>query len=578
MRTRGVTVQPWVRQTTLVEWYRQNYNTATSDDGFVALVGRVNLGQETRARRLTIGNQLRVDGQKVWFPGGRDCGQTATCVPVGDDVRLERATARIEANRWGLVAGDFNANTGRGLGLSVRKIDEIGVDATIKGGRADLRTSVIRATALAGLANRQNSDFATRQLIPDPGYPARSYTFAPEVGQRSCDVTRALDPKIGHPVWTVCSDFVAGGRVEAALPGRVDLAAHYTHVDFGDEISAGVVDEHLHEAGAELARARIGGVWDIFVGASGIDRNPNLRGTRLQSGSYRGVGVYSANTFIRDATTVLLEFKHYEDYLLGLTQASLMQYAENPTLEREDQQVPGNVDATGGRIRVDHTWRAHGVTLFANSLEYVYAENLDQSAFDRDVGRLATHNFAGVIWRRPRSDLVLQVTAGYRYERWLRAPEGATDVLRRRFPHAEVYATIPLRRGRAVTHTLTVRAEGRWETFVTTGQREEFFRGLVQLGYSASPWFSMTYSHGFDTELAAPAGEPSLTDERCSSAVGSTCRPHLWPGVQLQVKLFDASFVRVFAGRQVGGRLCVNGSCRTLPDFEGIRSEFVFGF
>jgi hypothetical protein len=113
---------------------------------------------------------------------------------------------------------------------------------------------------------------------------------------------------------------------------------------------------------------------------------------------------------------------------------------------------------------------------------------------------------------------------------------------------------------------------------VTTAQREVFFRGLFVLGYSLSPWFSISYLQGVDTETAVPAGEPSLTTERCEGGQGSTCRPHLWPGVQLQINFFNSSFIRMFAGRQVGGRVCVNGSCRTLPDFEGVRSELVFSF
>ena len=109
------------------------------------------------------------------------------------------------------IVGDFNVNFGRGLALSIRKIDEIGVDATIKGARVDVRTKPVRASAIAGYSNRQNSDFATRQLLPDPGYP-----------KRLLGTPKRIDPNsVGNPFWTVCSDLVAGGRVEGTLPGRV---------------------------------------------------------------------------------------------------------------------------------------------------------------------------------------------------------------------------------------------------------------------------------------------------------------------------------------------------------------------
>lgn len=578
---RGAVMQPWVRNTLYTEWYRENYNTEDSDDDFVSLVNRLNFGQTTRTRRASIGTQFRVDSQNIWFTEDRGCSEAdGTCVPVQSDARLERATVRVDTQHLGATAGDFNVNMGRGLGLSVRKIDEIGVDATIKGGRVDLKTTPVRATAIAGFANRQNSDFATRQLIPDPGYPAQSYTFSQDANDAGCNVDDALDPDTGNPLWTVCSDFVAGGRIESTLPGRIDAGLNYVYLDFGDEITAGVVDEYLHQFGADVGRARVAGVWDTFVGGSVVMRNPNLAGTEFAAQGYNGYGLYTSNTFYAGTTTVLVEAKHYRDYLMAVGQNALLQYTENPTLEREDQQVPGNLGATGGRLRVDHTWRARGLTVFGNTLAYAYAQNERQDPFQLhdSEGLIATHNFAGIIYRKPESDFVAQVSAGYRHERWLREPVEGEGTLRRRFPHAEFYFTIPLGRTRDLVHALALRGEGRWENFVTVGNREDFFRGLFTVGYSVSPWFSLTYLQGFDTELPTPRGEPSLTEEECSGGLGSTCRPHLWPGVQAQVNLWGSSFLRVFAGRQVGGRVCVNGSCRTLPDFEGVRSEFVLSF
>lgn len=567
-------VQTWVRNTLFTEYYRENYNTQESDDNFVSLVNRLNVGADTRLDKVTLGTQVRLDGQKIWFVGGQDC--SGDCVPVGDDLRLERVTLRADTKHVSVYAGDFNVNFGRGMGLSVRKIDEIGVDATIKGGRVDFRSKPVRATAIAGFGNRQNSDFATRQLISDPGYPAKSYTFAPDTEDRFCNVSNAIDSEVGNPFWSVCSDLIAGGRVEGTLPGKVELGTHYVYLDFGDEITAGVIDEHLHLIGADVGRARIAKVWDVFLGGSGVIRNPNLKGTPLASQGGEGYALYLSNVIVKDTTTVLVEAKHYSDYLVALNQSSLLQYTENPTLEREDQQVPGNQNATGGRVRVDHTWRGCGITLYANSLEYIYSENVGFSQFEED-SRLATHNYGGVIWRKPKSDFVLQASGGYRHEHYLKRFED--DPLKRRFPHAEIYMSIPLGKSKGgLTHALSLRGEGRYENFVTQGSREDFFRGLFLIGYSLSPWFSISLLQGVDTEQPTPEGEPSLTSERCRPGAASTCRPHLWPGMQAQINFFNSSFIRIFAGRQVGGRVCVNGSCRTLPDFEGVRSELVFSF
>ncbi len=567
------TVSSWLRSTTFAEWYRENYNPQISDDGFVSLVERLNFGSDARMRRVTIGTQVRVDAQKVWFPDGQPC--IGECIPVDDDLRVERTTVRVDTRRFGTQVGDFNVGFGRGLGLSVRKIDEIGIDATVKGVRTDVRTDVVRSTLIAGFANRQNSDFATRQLVADPGYPAQSYTFAPDAGRGFCDRSRSLDPRLGSPLWTTCSDLIAGGRVEATLPGRVEIGTNYAYIDFGDELTAGVVDEYLHRFGGDIGRSRIGGVWDLFLGAAGQLRNPNLERTELRSQARRGWALYGNSTLLLGATTVLLEGKHYRDDLVALSQSSPLQYAENPTLEREDQQVPGNANSTGGRLRVDHTWRSRGITIYGNVMAYAYADTLGLHQFGDD-GRVATHQYGGIIYRKPASELVVQVSGGYRDERFL--TDHGYGSLKRRFPHGEISTSIPLGHTGKLTHELILKAEGRWETYITQGTSDHFLRALATVGYTLSPRLSVSFIQGFDTQQPAPDSEVSLSREPCRASAASTCRPHLWPGVQLQLHLFDASFVRVFAGRQVGGRVCVNGSCRTLPDFEGVRTELVFSF
>ncbi|MEM9454447.1 MAG: hypothetical protein AAGF11_09725 [Myxococcota bacterium] len=577
----AASVQPWTRLTVFSEWYRNNHNIQESDDSFVSLVGRLNVGVDTRFKKVTLGTQIRIDGQKIWFPSGQDC--SSDCVEIGDDLRLERVTLRADTKRFSIYAGDFNVNMGRGLGLSVRKIDEIGVDASIKGGRADFRSKPVRATLIAGFANRQNSDFATRQLIPDPGFAAQSYTFSQDTEDRGCNVTGRRTAGVGNPFWAICSDLLVGGRVEGTLPGKVDVGGHYVHLDFGDEITDGVIDEHLHLIGGDIARSRIAKVWDIFIGASGILRNPQVRGVpeaeALSTIPLQGYGIYGSNTLRLGTTTVLLEGKHYRDYLVAVSQNALLQYTENPTLEREDQAVPGNINATGGRIRLDHTIRERGLTLFINSLEYLYNDTVGFDQFEHQNARLASHNYGGIIWRKPNSDFVLQLSGGYRYERWRHTPPGHDTWLRRRFPHTEFYLTIPVAKRRGLLHGIAIRGEGRWENLVTSPvNREDFFRGLLTIGYSLSPWFSISWVQGIDTEAPVPAGEPALTDERCEPGANSLCRPHLWPGVQAKINLFNSSFLRIFAGRRFGGPICVNGSCRILPDFEGVRGELVVSF
>lgn len=567
-------VQPWLRTQSFSEYFAENYDPTDRNDGFVSLVNRVNLGWDARLRRgVRLHNAFRIDTQNLFRladdvcdandDGTIDASEADNCV-FTDDVRLERATFRVDSRWISGTAGDFQAQFARGIPLSVRKVDQIGVDATIKGGRLDVHAGPVEIIGLAGYANAQNSDFATRQLVEDPGYPAQ-YAGGCQVRDR---------PRIGNRVWSVCTDLVAAGRVEARLPRRVTVGAHYGHVAFGQQISQGI-DDSVHLAGFDVGRRRIAKVWDLYLGGTTLVRvrdAPELDVPALEGVDYVGYATYLENTLLFGSTTALIELKHYRDYMVALLPTQL-QYASPPSLEREDQQVPGAYNATGGRVRVDHTWQDRDFTLYGNVVGYAFSEAIQEEPFDPAQGRVATHSYLGAIWRDEK--ITVQVSSGYRHEWHL--DDGR---YRRKFPHVDLYTMVPFARGRGLTHAFTFRGEGRIEDkqISSAGARDErFAKGFLQLGYSMAPYLQIAFIGGYSTEFPAAPGLVDLTGEPCDPELG-LCKPHLWPGAEVRVNFYGNNFVRVFAGRQVGGLVCVNGSCRTLPDFEGVRGELVLSF
>ena len=557
-------VQPWVMLDSWTEWFNENYDGIEDNEGFVSLVNRLNFGLDSRLPRgVGLSFASRIDTQNLWFPRGPICTPGETC-RFRDDYRLERLSLRLTSRFVDVSAGDFNVQFGRGIALSVRNVDQLGIDPTLKGGRVDVHSKPLEFTAFAGQANRANSDYATRQLIEDPGYPAK------------CTIDRPDHSvwQIGNPIWTTCSDLVTGARIEGKLPAKLRLAGHYAYIDFGEQIASGL-DESIHVAGGDFSGKRIAERWDLFVGGAALVRQrdaPELDVPALEGVDYIGHAVFVANNFyIGDSTTLLIEGKHYRDFLLAV-QPTRIQYSDAPTLEREDQQVPGNFNSTGGRVRLDHTWQPLGLTLFANAMAYAFAENLKQDPFARADGLVATHGYAGAIYRRPRA--TAQVSFGYRYE--YHQDDGR---FRRRFPHGELYVNFPLANTRGLVHSASFRFEARFEDKQVTGFADErFVYGQTILGYALAPYLQIAFIGGFSTEFPALPGAVDLTRELCDLEAGDRCKPHLWPGAELKLTIAGNNFVRVFAGRQVGGRVCVNGSCRTLPDFEGVRAELVLSF
>jgi hypothetical protein len=107
----------------------------------------------------------------------------------------------------------------------------------------------------------------------------------------------------------------------------------------------------------------------------------------------------------------------------------------------------------------------------------------------------------------------------------------------------------------------------------------------VILGYALSPFLNVAFIGGYSSEFAPLLDEPKLHEQKCDTSnpdptMEGDClrKPHLWPGAEVRINFLEASFLRIFAGRQVGGLLCVNGSCRQLPDFEGVRLDLIFSF
>ncbi len=568
--------QMWFRSTTFFDYFGNNYNAFTNDDRFFALVNYVNFGSDSRLRKgWQLSTMMRVDTHNVFNAksqalcdldsDGVVTDFEASSCRFGSDYRIERVQLRTGNKYFEVTAGDFNVNYGRGIALSVRKIADIGIDATIKGGRVDITTKYIELSGVGGVANRQQTDFATRSLFKDPGYP-----------HALCDKTPALTQnKYGNPFWTMCSDIISGGRAEAKLPGKVRVGGHYVFMWFGELLA----DQHegLHLVGGDISRKQIAKHWDLFGGVTALMRNPQHK-QYYPSLVENGVAAYLSNALTFGNTFVLLEGKYYDNYIIAKNaSATTVQYAEAPTLERADQIIPAAGNTAGGRILVEYTLPKSRVILYVNYLGYAFSTRNDQDMFSRTGAEMAHHAYAGARWRDQVKGNEIQASAGYRWEGFQAQQVAGVQPYVRRLPMADFYINQVVGKSRGMSHSVSLRVEWRYEQ-VQKGSNKQFHRGNIILGYGLSPILTFAFIGGFSSEFAPLLDEPKLHPQPCDDENNCARKPHLWPGAEVRINFLEASFLRVFAGRQVGGLLCVNGSCRTLPDFEGVRADLVFSF
>jgi hypothetical protein len=424
---------------------------------------------------------LRVDGSWLEHPERRQ-----------RDLRPEKAAAGLALAPLRLTAGDSYARVGHGLLLSVRRVDPLGLDTTIRGGRVDLDSSRFGATAVAGLLNPQNTDPIELLMVDD----ARDIVAALELREK---ITEGLALGQGALAFRSPDGAPDGGAVE------VGAASVW----------------------ANLAR---GGV-DAAIEAAGLVR----RGATLGEASETGHGVFGRLGSRLGRASLLIEAKWYRRLALPATRPELA-YNEPPSLERDDQEVPANADSAGARARVDLR-AGEQTTLFANLLAYRFAE----AGGDPFASGLAAHGYAGADrWFAGGSSVA--ASAGARRET---DPDGE---VKREVLELNGDGAVPMG-----AWALSLKWDHRWEEKRLFSGPRRFVKGLatLSLGFRARATVGAVY--GYSTEAAG--------------------RPTHFPGGELRIVFGGHGELRLFAGRQVGGRVCVSGSCRDVPPFEGVRLD-----
>lgn len=414
------------------------------------------------------------------------------------DLRLERLRLAWRAPQFTLAVGDSYASINRGLSLSVRKVDSLGVDTAVRGLRLDLRGDTLGVTALAGALNPQNLDPIGLRIDADPNDLVAAL-----------EVTETLAPML-----RVAQSIVALRLGQAATDGA-DI----------DQLVGGFT------IGFEHDRHRIG------LAAAGLARS----GVAADGVVEPGYAVYGSWSSGWGPLSLLLEGKFYRRFDLGRS-SPMISYHEPPTLEREDQEVPGNTDAIGGRIRAE--WRlGESWTLIGNAVVYGFTND------DTDPwhGPLALHGYAGFDWRQADTGRSLFVSAGGRREENSLGDESLSFL--------QANADFAARLGPL---GFTAKADVRLETKLLFEGPKDYVKSLFVLGLAWPGRASLSLVYGYSTEAEA--------------------RPTHYPGAELRVELGRTADVRLFGGRLAGGRICISGACRDIPSFEGARAEIVLRY
>lgn len=385
-------------ETLIGEWLWDNGNTEPADDYYGDIKNRLNVS--IQAEGIDVGFRVDTATFRFLYPSwmgdetaeereererlyyrrhGIEPDESGEYGHVGD-YRLERAYARVRlTDDWTVTGGDFYAHLGRGLVLSLRKEDELGIDSALRGARLDGRVADrVDLVAMAGLANVTNVDERYNLISDDP-----------------LDLISAGE--VGVEIWS-------GNRV---LLHAVD---YRPHADGGEQTD-------LVAFGGALDFPELPGGLRLYAEADGLHRSFQ------EDRSDDGFALWGEAGGAWGPVQLRLEYKEYRDFdILSTSEDALgirWPYNRPPLADQEDQLIESEYDVRGARVRVDY-----------QILDWLAAYVACAGAQDLSEGEHhAVHGYAGLeaTWDDGRSSA--RLSGGYRHA-WQPALEEGFETYR----------------------------------------------------------------------------------------------------------------------------------------------------
>ncbi|GAB4305012.1 MAG: hypothetical protein Kow0090_20660 [Myxococcota bacterium] len=473
--------------------------------------------------------------------------------PMGNLVTLPRDTIELEKisvsysdeeGRVGVTAGDFYGFIARGLGLSLRRRDLDGEDTTVRGVKGSVAfPSETSITAMGGIVNP----------LPYVGLEDR--------------LRNESDAKL------------AGGVLEQRLPFEI---AELGFFGFASRFDAEIGDLCLGNGGDKTDTYRwFGGMFEILPGGKYITLNGAFSQRGLNSiarcnkfsddpaldeslqEKFRddlrfdqdGFGAFGeVNGFVGPVTLIAAakKYEHYYIYDPANSEADAVHLIEPPSFEPEYQEISQNRDVWGGMggARVAFLNNLNG-SFYFNRMAYTEREELHEVSYQG----WTDWQYSGNVLRFLRTELAFRRESKVKPETGKRFI-GHTDLDLILDTTIAVSAKNELRPNavfsRQMINTLGPVEEGK-EYF------ETYFNELqADLGYLYTRKYGINLHYGYSTRRD-PEGKH-------------------YPAASLVWRPDNMLILRLLAGSMYGGRRCVGGVCRDLPDFEGVKLEFTSRF
>ncbi len=451
----------------------------------------------------------------------------------------ERVYATVARPEFDVTLGDFYVSLGKGIALNIIKIDQLGQDTTLRGGKFHLHYRDLEAIFLGGQVNPLDTDEAT-------GMRAR---------------------------WR--QEPILGGRLEYRILDKVIVGVHAIYNVTEDPNSQGTNVARTDSNTVVGAGIDVPSLWDGLLGLSTeVDLQRTISSSQVTLGPDAegdrptGVAAYASATLHWRSLTALAELKYYDGYRLAAASPNdapySLVYSQPPTLERDGNEVADNTSVGGGRLRLDYNFgELRGVELLA-FVNYGYFHNWAAASHE-------IHDpFGGLELQWGEGKGHLNVGAGVRREF-----NRDRDQIYRQDIHAELDAEQSLG-GR---HSLKLGANYQRREARDTFNDYNWNEADVSLSYKWSPSLALGVSYERQDDPRIVSGregndDPTKGPLRDAPVLGAA---NYLSGTA-QWFFTSGTYVAVRAGGNRPGVKCINGVCRYYPGFTGVQVSVVGRF
>jgi hypothetical protein len=560
------------------------------DSGWGGWINRLNAA--LRWDRLTAG--VRLDSFVYWRrPIDNPAASQYPPANLPYDSESRYKTSIYPAKLWAtyaspgveVTAGDAYVQFGRGLTLSMRKLDELGIDTTVRGGKVQITRDPFALTAVAGFANPARVDDATgRALWVTSSTPPEAMFGSDRLVGVDVQAGRGLPVTLSTHVvrFSRCAPYAYEGHSV-----RSDFESDPMTVIFGtcndtdvdawlgylNPVPRGLKAHDITMAGQSLEVPTLWGHGTLYVEVAVQHRDSRVR---EQSAHPNGNAIYGALTVDHGPASTTLEVKSNRNFYTvagsvnsRASELALIAYSFLPPAESFnmiDAEGTGDFNACveGARLRED-------VSVGKDLLVYgqgVTAYSLTEQPNGEcdEMGRTVAPDVPAA----QVQDVAWDGLAGFEYSFDAHLSHayfsaGARD--------DTTVDGVPQYREHHVEYAFAKYLGGPWSLEVQGRYRHRYEQGF-NFGpptYQFQWWYE---AENYVALRVVPRWVFSQGVEYTTLVGQST----YYLNGSVTYKMTSSSNLRVFVGQQRGAFHCASGVCRYFPPFEGARAELTLRF